>query len=242
MWTEEKLKSRQAPVVILVAGEGRRLQELGKELPKALVPISRQPALGYVINYWQQFAREFIFVVGYKQELIIKFVQDFYPALATRFVPQDRPAGIAQAIACVRDYIREDFIVVLGDCLCRGKFVFPSVFAQGVGVWRTENPEAIRQSYSVEITGDWIQRVVEKPEELPNDLCGMGFYFFSEKVFDYIKITPVSSLRNEVEITDVIQKMIEGGEKICPLFFQGQYLNITSPADVLLAEKIFGEG
>jgi len=60
-----------------------------------------------------------------------------------------------------------------------------------------------------------------------------------EKVFDYIKITDPSELRNEIEITDVIQKMIKNGEKIKPLFLKGNYLNVTYPDDIEIAENIF---
>ena len=83
-----------------------------------------------------------------------------------------------------------------------------------------------------------ISKVVEKPKQLINNLCGMGFYFFSEKIFDYIKDTTSSELRNEVEITDAIGNMIAGGEEVFPIFFEGEYLNITFPDDIKIAEKM----
>lgn len=232
-------KKEIRPVVVLCAGEGRRLQDLGRSIPKAMVTIHNRPAIRYVIDYWKGFAGEFIFVVGYKKEQIIDFVQAAHIGVRALFVEQESPRGIAHAIGCAEKHLRDDFIVVLGDCLCRGAFVFPDSFVQGVGVWKTPNAGSIKQSYSVEVDKNLIRKVVEKPKELTNDLCGMGCYFFNARLFEYIKKTPASSLRNEVEITDVIQRMIDSREEISPLFFNGDYLNITSAEDIAAAEKIF---
>ena len=60
----------------------------------------------------------------------------------------------------------------------------------------------------------------------------MGFYFFNRKVFDYIRKTKPSSLRNEIEITDVIQNMIDDGQSITPVFFDGDYINLTYAEDL----------
>lgn len=232
------------PVVILCAGEGRRLMEVGRFVPKAMVKIGPRPLISYVIDYWRGFAESFIFVVSYRKEQIISYINQTIQNKMVRFVDQKKPAGIAHAISCVEGFINDRFIVVLGDCICNGKFIMDEEFLQGVGVWKTQNKDYIKQSYSVEIGADgFLCKVVEKPsdEQINNDLCGMGFYFFNRKVFEYIYKTPPSSLRNEVEITDVIQKMIAAGEKIKPLYFRGDYLNVTSKDDIKLAERLFVE-
>lgn len=66
----------------------------------------------------------------------------------------------------------------------------------------------------------------------------MGTYFFDKRVFDYIGGTPPSILRGEVKITDVIQYMIAAGEEIAPVFFRGNYINITYPENLKKAEEI----
>ncbi|MCM8832738.1 MAG: sugar phosphate nucleotidyltransferase [Candidatus Omnitrophica bacterium] len=221
--------------VVLCAGKGTRLNK--PDLPKSMVLIKDKPLLFYIINYWKQFTENFIFVVGYKKEVIIKYVNKI--DINSEFIEQKELKGIGYAVSLVEKYINKKFIVVLGDCLCKGSFTFPKEFKQGIGVWKTSNIEDIKRSYSVEIEKDKVIRVEEKPKKLVNDLCGMGFYFFDKVVFDYIKITPPSPLRNEIEITDVIQKMIDGGELIVPIFFNGFYINITYKEDILISEKYF---
>jgi dTDP-glucose pyrophosphorylase len=128
--------------------------------------------------------------------------------------------------------------MVLGDCICNGEFIFPKDMQQGIGVWETQNIQDIKQSYAVEIKDNFVSKVIEKPKKIINNLCGMGFYFFDKRVFGYIKLTPPSPIRGEIEITDVIQKMIDAGEKISPVLFKGKYLNITYPQDLKRAEAI----
>jgi glucose-1-phosphate thymidylyltransferase len=202
--------------------------------PKPLFTVHKKPLLYWVVNYWKRYTNDFIFVVGYKKDEVIKYVETL-PINAT-FVEQDKLGGIAHAIAHTKNHVSDKFIVVLGDCLCKGNFNFPEMMEHGIGVWQTNNIEDIKRSYSVEPKDGLVYRVVEKPKELPNNLCGMGFYFFNKKVFDYIEKTPPSSLRNEIEIGDVIQNMINSGEKISPVFFEGQYLNVTYPEDIGRAE------
>lgn len=227
------------PVVMLCAGKGNRLMELGQEIPKSLVPINGAPIISYVIEYWRQFATGFIFVVGYKKDQLISYIQGLRLDVPVIFVEQERPLGIAHAVSYAEKYIDGEFAVVLGDCMCKGEFKFPKGFRQGVGVWQTDNSEYIKKSYSIEIEGDFIKRVVEKPVQLVNDLCGLGYYFFEKKAFDYIRNTPPSALRNEIEITDVIQRMIDGAEKIAPVFFSGEYINVGSKEDIAAASGIF---
>jgi len=224
------LKYKDLKCVVLSAGKGIRILPHSEEKPKVLLELNGRPLLEYVVNYWKQFTNDFIFIVGYKKEKVIKYVKKL--PIKSTFVQQKKLRGIADAINHVKDLVSENFIVVLGDCVCDGSFDFPNDMNQGVGVWETKNIDDIKRSYSIEISGDYLEKVVEKPKEIPNNYCGMGFYFFKKKVFNYIKITPPSILRNEIEITDVIQNMIDGGEKIKPVFFKGHYINVTYPEDL----------
>lgn len=226
------LKNKKYQAVILCAGRGTRMGELTYSLPKPLIKIdNNKTILNNIVEYWQDKVSEFIFVVGYQKEKIIKHVDSL--DINKQYIEQPSPKGIADALLMAEPQIQDDFIVLLGDCLVNGELEMPESFHHGIGVWETDKQEHIKKSYSVEInTAGHLCKVVEKPTYLPNNLCGMGLYFFKPVVFNYIRQTPPSSLRNEVEITDTLQKMIEAGEKIYPIKFKGQYLNINYPKDI----------
>ncbi len=230
------LKYKELKCVVLSAGKGIRILPHSDDVPKVLLELNNKPILGYVVDYWKKFTNDFIFVVGYKKEQVIKYAKKL--PINSTFVEQKKLRGIADAVNHVENLVSENFIVVLGDCVCDGSFDFSNEMEQGIGVYETNNIDDIKRSYSIEIKQKFLNKVVEKPKEIPNNYCGMGFYFLKNKVFDYIKLTAPSKLRNEIEITDVIQNMINKGEKIKPIFFKGDYLNITYPSDLKKAEKI----
>lgn len=202
-----------------------------------MLKIGDKPILSYIIDYWRKYTNDFIFVVGYRKEDVINYVNRL--PINSQFVEQKELKGIGHATLCAESLISDRFILVLGDCICSGSFDFPRnrYMEQGVGVWETSDVEAIKQSYSVEVRNNLIRRVVEKPKRIINNLCGMGFYFFDKRIFDFLKITKPSKIRNEIEITDAIQNMIDAGEKISPVFFHGDYINITYLDDLQKAEN-----
>lgn len=222
--------------VILCGGRGTRFLPLSLKKQKGMIEVNGKPILWHVIEYWRQFTNDFIFVVKYKKAGIYRFVKTL--PINTYFVEPKKLTGIANGVYQAKDIVGNKFIVTLGDCICKGSLKIPSLMDQGICVWETDNKEDIRRSYSVKIDKGLVSKVKEKPKRLSNNLCGMGFYFFDRKVFGYIEKTAPSPLRNEIEITDVIQNMIDAGEKISPIFFKGDYLNITYTEDLKKAEEI----
>lgn len=222
--------------VILAGGSSTRLLPLTSSKQKTMIEVKEKPIICYVIEYWKKFADNFVFVVKYRKEDVINYVRRL--PINSQFAEPKELKGIADGVSYTKDLVSDKFIVVLGDCLCSGYFNFPDKMEQGIGVCKTENEDDIKRSYSVEIKDDLVSKVVEKPKIIINDLCGMGFYFFDKIIFNYIEITKPSSLRGEIEITNVIQNMIDGREKIKPISFAGEYLNITVPSDLEKAERI----
>ncbi len=230
-------KTKNLKCVVLAAGRGSRLLTLTDDNPKPMVAITERPILDHVINYWKQYTNDFVFVVNYKKDKIIDYIKKFKD-INYRFVVQEELRGIAHALQAVEDVAGDKFIVVLGDCVCKGDFNFPQDMIQGVGIWETNDAKDIKNSYTVKLTGNLVDKVREKPKRVYNNLCGLGFYFFDKRVFDYIKKTPPSKLRGEIELTDVIQNMIKGKEKIFPVFFRGDYININTEDELNRAKKI----
>jgi UDP-N-acetylglucosamine diphosphorylase / glucose-1-phosphate thymidylyltransferase / UDP-N-acetylgalactosamine diphosphorylase / glucosamine-1-phosphate N-acetyltransferase / galactosamine-1-phosphate N-acetyltransferase len=224
--------------VVLCGGSGSRLWPLTLERQKAMLPVHGQPLIKSVVDFWAPFAERFVFIVKHGKEGLVDYLRTL--PVRSAFAEPEALRGIANGLSYARPHVDDRFIVILGDCVCRGRFRFPERMELGVGVWRTSRVEDIRRSYSVETdaSGSRLTRVVEKPSTPPNDLCGLGYYFFDLRVFDYISRTPPSALRNEVEITDVIENMIRAGEAISVIPFEGGYVNVTHPEDLETAASI----
>jgi D-glycero-alpha-D-manno-heptose 1-phosphate guanylyltransferase len=105
--------------IILSGGLGERLRQAVPELPKSLAPVAGQPFLVFVIRHLlSQGVRKFIFSLGYKHELIEKFLEDHFPALDYIGVIEEQPLGTGGAIklACQK-IILENAIIVNGDSI-----------------------------------------------------------------------------------------------------------------------------
>ena len=63
--------------VILAAGEGKRMHPLTYTRPKAMLPIANKPILEHLlIQAARAGVEEFIFIVGYQEELVRRHFGD----------------------------------------------------------------------------------------------------------------------------------------------------------------------
>lgn len=228
-------------IVILCAGKSSRIKKditlnntesLSNDIEindfKPLIKYKGKPLIQYTIDFWKKYCNNFVFVVGYRKQAIIDYINQTAD-YEYSFVIQKEQKGIADAISVVQSIIKKkSFLVVLADCICTGDIInFPKEDSIAIGAYATDNADLIQNGYSVEQTKDIVWRVQEKPKDTDNKLCGLGYYYFTSKVFDYIAITPPSSIREEVEITDVIQIMIDSGEVVNCFYLEGEYININ---------------
>ena len=56
-----------------------------------------------------------------------------------------------------------------------------------------------------------MRRVIEKPLRVPNSLKGCGIYLFDQRIFEAVRRTPRTAMRDEYELTDSIQILIDYG-------------------------------
>ena len=73
---------------------------------------------------------------------------------------------------------------------------------------------------------------IEKPRYPQSRLKGVGIYVFEPAVFDAIRRTPRTALRDEYELTDSIQILITDGYNVRPSNHLSDDINITYPADL----------
>jgi dTDP-glucose pyrophosphorylase len=224
-------KMNKPTCVVLCGGLGTRMQPYSYDLQKVMVNYKNKPILHYVVDYWKQYSDKFIFITGYKKEQVLEYIPNFKIQDYVTIDGHPEKNGLADAVALSEPYVKENFIVVLGDCVVTGDLSFPKSMDQGVGV--VKNKAEIYRNYQVTLNCNRISKVVEKPEIVTGDLCGMGCYFFKRKVFDFIKETPMSKRTKRIELTDVIQTMINKGNVVKPVFLDGTYINITYPEDVV---------
>jgi dTDP-glucose pyrophosphorylase len=222
-------------VVILAAGRGARMQS---EIPKVLMTVAGKPIIQHVIDYWTPEIKRFVFVVGYRSDMVIDYLRNHQGNSDFHIIHQAQQKGIADAIYQIKEWVRGRFIVALGDCIQIGQFEYPDNLELGCAVWSNQYQNSLNLSYSARVNWQgYISSICEKPDVT---YSGMGTYFLDERVFPYISKTKPSSLRDEVEISDVLQNMINDGRIIKAAWFTGTYINCTTRADIEHANRVLG--
>ena len=229
--------------LILSGGKGTRLRPLTYTSAKQLVPVANKPVLFYGIEALASAGiRDIGMVVGDTKEEIRTAVGDGARwGVRVTYIEQDAPRGLAHAVLISEAFMgRDPFVMYLGDNLLnRGINEFVDEFvreAPAAQILLTRVPDP--QMFGVaELEQGRVVRLVEKPSEPKSDLALVGVYMFSPAVFESVKrIKP--SFRNELEITDAIQDLIDRGLAVRPHLVQGWWKDTGKLEDMLEANRL----
>lgn len=193
--------------VVLAAGEGKRMHPLTYTRPKVMLPLANKPILEWnLINAIDAGLREFIFIVGYKSEMVRNYFGNGSKwNVKIDYVNQGKPAGTAHAIGMVEPFV-DDFIVLSGDTIfTKGDIKKIMHNKDSIGITRVDDA---REYGAVEVKKDNIVKIYEKMDKPPSNLINAGLYHFDKKIFEFIKKTSLSP-RGEYEITDSINMFLE---------------------------------
>lgn len=235
--------------VLLAAGKGSRMAAFSERIPKPMLPVGNKPLLAHQIELLRNIGiTDIVILIGYKGFEIARVLGDGSSfGVKLTYVEQTEMLGIAHAVGQLENAVDRPFILFLGDIFFVPKNLegmFDQFERQGGGaVLATKiesDPLAIRRNYSVQMDDSGrVVRVVEKPRHVSNKLKGVGLYLFDLSMFDAIRRTPRTAMRNEYEITEAIQVLINDGEFVSAMDAVHDDINLTYPADVLRVNLAF---
>jgi len=226
--------------VILAAGEGTRLRPLTVVRPKPMIPVAGKPILEWSIESVSEFFDHVFVVVGYKKEKIISYFGRQFKNSKIEYIEQKEQLGTANAIRLAEKYISGDFLVMNGDLIVSKNLIKNFIeFKKKHNIHnimcltKVKNPKDFGV---VEIIGDKIKNIVEKPDNPKSDLVNAGVYFFNEDIFNDISKVEKSE-RFEYEITDAIKMLIKEN-KILGYVNEELWIDVGKPWDLLEANEL----
>ncbi len=232
--------------LILSGGKGTRLRPLTFTQAKQLVPVANKPVLFYGIEALRDAGiREIGIVVGDTREEIKAAVGDGSAwGVRITYIPQEAPLGLAHAVLIAEEYLAgQPFVMYLGDNILKSGIVGL------VREFEEKKPHALilltpvadpRLFGVAELEGDRVVRLVEKPKEPRSNLALVGVYLFDRPIFEAVKAIKPSG-RNELEITDAIQYLVEHGYDVLPHLVHGWWKDTGKLEDMLEANRLILE-
>lgn len=229
--------------LILAAGMGTRLKPLTSKRPKSLLEVSGKPILEHIINSLSKNGvKEIFIVVNYKKEMIIDYFGNGskFGVSINYLFQKDSRGGTGEAVRTGKGKIKEKFILINGDIL------FDQIIIKKMietvknydGLMTCKEVNEPKRYGIIEIDGDRIVKIVEKPDRPKSNLANMGMYIFPETIFDAIDKTELSE-RGEIEITDSIQILIDSGARLTFLKTDDFWMDIGRIEDYEKANEIY---
>jgi len=227
--------------IILHGGHGTRLRPLTHTGPKQLLPIANKPMSEYCVETIKDCGiSEIAIIIG---GIGSNKVKEYYGDgskfnVKISYIEQDEPKGIAHAINLCKNFVgNEKFLVFLGDNIIQktisdisNKFEIGNDDAL-VLLCEVSNPERFGIA---DVKENKIIKIIEKPKNPPTNLAVTGIYFLTTKIFDvFSRLKP--SWRNELEITDALQMMLEENNTVNYEMITDYWKDTGTPDDIIHA-------
>jgi glucose-1-phosphate thymidylyltransferase len=233
--------------LVLSGGKGTRLRPITHTSAKQLVPVANKPVLFYGLEAMANagIGEIGIIIAPETGDAIRDAAGDGSRfGVSITYIEQDEPLGLAHAVLTAESFLASSpFVMYLGDNLLKNGI------ADLVESFRRAQPDALilltpvpdPEMYGVaELDGQRVKRLVEKPKKPPSDLALVGVYMFTPAILDAARrIKP--SWRDELEITDAIQKLIDDGLRVEPHIVRGWWKDTGRLEDILEANRLILE-
>lgn len=229
-------------VVVSAAGQGTRMLSLSEYKSKHLINVQDKPFLAYLLdNIFEAGYQEVILVVGFKKDLMEKFVEQYqfkgakqHITIVSQFEklgPREEIYGTACPLMCVKDLVEnENFVSLVGDNFYTVedlKVMNVDDDVNYVAGRESQHPE----KYGVLIEKDGcLEKIIEKPKEFVGNLINTSLYKFTPNIFK--KVFEIEkSPRGEYEITDAISLLAQD-RKVKVKKIHGFWMDFGRPEDV----------
>ncbi len=238
--------------LILAGGAGTRLRPITHTSAKQLVPVANKPILFYGIEAMASAGIvEIGIIVGDTRAEVMATVGDGSQfGVHVTYIPQDAPLGLAHCVLIAEAFLgKDDFVMYLGDNLLEqdlSAFVhaFESARAGSepptAQILLKKVPDPHRFGIATLDEHGNVVHLVEKPADPPSDLALVGVYLFDHTIHAAVAAIDPSP-RNELEITDAIQWLIDQGYTVRTELLTGWWIDTGKLTPLLEANRLLLE-
>jgi glucose-1-phosphate thymidylyltransferase len=200
-----------------MAGYGVRLRPHTWSRPKQLIRMADKLVIDHVLDTFSNLPNldqaEFIFIVGYLGEKIKEYMSSTRPGLKLHYVEQPEMRGQSHAIYLAKEYLDGPMLVLYGDTLIHTDFSFLPTETSGAIAWVKPMSDPRRFGVASLDSNGWVTHLIEKPQDMDNNLVLVGCYYFKDSGALLTAIEEQMqrniALKNEFFLADAVNIMLE---------------------------------
>jgi glucose-1-phosphate thymidylyltransferase len=212
--------------IIPAAGIGSRLKPHTLTQPKVLLNVAGKPIIGHIMDRLVASGiDEVVLIVGHLKEQVEAYLRASYSSVKMSFVEQKERKGLAHAVYLGLGDDDQPVLIILGDTIF--EVDLRPVIIGAVSALGSATVEDPRRFGTIELENGWVTKLVEKPKEPKSNLVIVGIYYIAhsgllKQCIEEI-IAENITVKNEYQITDALQKMVNHGERITAFPVTGWY-------------------
>jgi len=225
---------KKLDLVILCGGKGTRLGALTKNIPKPLVKINNKYFLTYLIQFYQKFNFENIYLLaGYKGEKIKeKFDKKKFNFIKTFCLIEKKPLGTGGSLNLLKNKIKNDFLLVNADSFLQydlENFLEKSSNSSICNIILVNAKTYLENNQLNNLSVNLEKKVFFKSK---SNLMNSGIYLFKKEILKQIP-NKFLSLEQDLLPNLILKK------KVCGFIEKGFFIDIGTRKRLNYAKKVF---
>ena len=223
---------KKIDLIILAGGKGSRIKKYLKKKPKPLVRLGKRYFLDYLLNNICKYQLNKIYIIaGYRGRQIYNIYNNTeINLIPIKVIIEKKPLGTGGALYLIKKKITDQFLVINGDSLFDidyNKIINLNLKKNYSFLALTKNSSYKSNNLLTKIKLQNSKIIKSKNSSLMN----AGIYLLNKKIITNIK-KEYKSLESDIIAKEIDKKKVVGR------FFNGFFLDIGTPKNLIKAKKI----